>query len=602
MSRSPVDGDSADPSQSYLDSWGELAGLIRQGRSFSGKERNCCFLNTRDGRFADVSSATGLDHIDDGRTVALSDWDRDGDLDLWLANRTGPRLRFMRNELGKGDRFVAFRLRGDPGRGCSRDAIGARVEVEVGGPESGRRIRTLYAGDGYLSQSSKWVHLGLGESTSIRQVSVRWPGNRRPESFQGVKAGGHYLLAQGSGRAAPGRRPAPNSPLAAGASEAPELSDAARIRLSQRPAVPTLSYKGLGGERGAIKPRAGRALLVNLWATWCLPCLKEIGEFNSHADELNAAGVDLLFLNVDNLSLGENVDDAKVARLLGKLGGELLGPGPPAGFADKALVGRLEDLQRELIYRQRQLPLPSSVLIAPGGRLAAVYKGPVSAAELIEDAALAKTPPADLRGAAVPFPGRWGGDEFQTNVIAIAGVYLEGKYPGDAVFQLEKFIGEQNALDTSSLPPQELLHHRRRLADVHDMLGMIALQSAKPAEAVKHYQAALAVSADRLRTLVVLAKVYSSHPDNSVRDGREALALARRACELTPSSHPDALDALAAAHAENGDFEAAAAAAREAVAAARKRGATQIAASISRRLRLYEAGRPFRQGGGPGPK
>ena len=42
--------------------------------------------------------------------------------------------------------------------------------------------------------------------------------------------------------------------------------------------------------------------------------------------------------------------------------------------------------------------------------------------------------------------------------------------------------------------------------------------------------------------------------------------------------------------------------AREAVAAARKRGATQIAASISRRLRLYEAGKPFRQGGGPGPK
>ena len=124
MSRSPVDGGSADPSQSYLDSWGELAGLIRQGRSFSGKERNCCFLNTRDGHFADVSSATGLDHIDDGRTVALSDWDRDGDLDLWLANRTGPRLRFMRNELGKGDRFVAFRLRGDPGRGCSRVRVG----------------------------------------------------------------------------------------------------------------------------------------------------------------------------------------------------------------------------------------------------------------------------------------------------------------------------------------------------------------------------------------------------------------------------------------------------------------------------------------------
>ena len=602
MSRSPVDGSAADPSQSYLDSWGELAGLIRQGRSFSGKERNCCFLNTRDGRFADVSSVTGLDHIDDGRTIAVSDFDSDGDLDLWLASRTGPRLRFMRNELGSGDRFISIGLRGDPARGCSRDAIGARVEVELAGADAGRRIRTLYAGDGYLSQSSKWVHLGLGRKASIRQVAVRWPGTRRPEIFQGVAAGGSYLLAQGAGRAAPAKRPPLGAPLAAGSVKAPGLSDAARIRLSQRPPVPALSYKGFKGESGVIRPRAGRSLLVNLWATWCLPCLKEIGEFNSHADELEAADLDLLFLNVDSLSVGAEVDEAKVAGLLDKLGAGLASPGPQAGFADKALVKKLEDLQRELIYRQRQLPLPSSFLIDPGGRLAAVYKGPVSAAELIEDAALAKDPPADLRNAAVPFPGRWGGDKFQTNVIAIAGVYLEGRYPGDAVFQLEKFIGEQSAIDISSLPPQEVRHHRRRLSDVYDMLGMISLQTGKPAAAIRHYQAALDTSADRWRTMAVLAKVYSSHPDNEVRNGSEALALATRSCELTSNSHPDALDALAAAHAENGDFVAAVATARKAITAARGRGAGQIAAAISRRLRLYEAGKPFRQGGGAGPK
>ena len=207
MSRSPVDGGSADPSQSYLDSWGELAGLIRQGRSFSGKERNCCFLNTRDGRFADVSSVTGLDHIDDGRTVALSDWDGDGDLDLWLATRTGHRLRFMRKDLGTGKDFAAFRLQGDPARGCNRAAIGARVEITLGAAAAGRRTRTLYAGDGYLSQSSKWIHIGLAQGDSIAQVNVRWPGSRKPELFEGVSAtGGRYRLVQGSGRAVAQKR------------------------------------------------------------------------------------------------------------------------------------------------------------------------------------------------------------------------------------------------------------------------------------------------------------------------------------------------------------------------------------------------------------
>ena len=598
MSRSPVDGTAQDPSQSYLDSWGELAGLIRKGRSFSGKERNCCFLNLRNGSFADVSSVTGLDHIDDGRTVAFSDWDGDGDLDLWLANRTGPRLRFMRNDLGTGKDFAAFRLQGDPARRCSRDAIGARVELTLGSAAGGRRIRTLYAGDGYLSQSSKWIHIGLAEGDSIAQVHVRWPGSRKPELFAGVSAGGRYRLVQGSGRAIAQKRPAAATGIAPGEVTAPQLSDAAQIRFSQRPAVPKLAYKNLDDVSAPIEVQSGRSLLVNLWATWCLPCLKEIKEFNTHAEELSAAGVDLLLLNVDSLSLGDKVDKARVRELVAKLSPKLKG----AGFADKALVGQLEDLQRELVYRQRQLPLPSSFLIDPQGRLAAVYKGPVSAEELKRDAALAKAPPADLRNAAVPFRGQWSSDLFQSHILAIAGVYLEGRYPEDARFQLDKFIREQAALDLSSMEQEELLNHRRRLGDVHDMLGMIALQSGRAAQAIPHYQAALKASPDRLSSLIVLARVYSSHPDGAVRDAGEALALASRACELTRNNHPDALDALAAAHAEGGNFQEAIKTAQRAIGVARKRGAERIAAAINRRLRLYEAGKPFRQTGAAGQR
>ena len=86
--------------------------MIETGGSWSGRERNCCFLNTGGARFADVSAVTGLDFLDDGRAVAVVDWDHDGDLDLWLGNRTAPRIRFMRNNIDHENRFLKIQLIG----------------------------------------------------------------------------------------------------------------------------------------------------------------------------------------------------------------------------------------------------------------------------------------------------------------------------------------------------------------------------------------------------------------------------------------------------------------------------------------------------------
>ena len=144
----------------------ELSQMMQQGRSWSGRERNCCFLNTGARRFADISATSGLDFPDDARAVAVVDWDQDGDLDLWISNRSAPRLRFMRSELRsstgalEGTRFLAVRLAGD-GTTTNRDAIGARVEVytDEAGERGPRSARTLRAGEGFLSQSSKWTRV-----------------------------------------------------------------------------------------------------------------------------------------------------------------------------------------------------------------------------------------------------------------------------------------------------------------------------------------------------------------------------------------------------------------------------------------------------------
>ena len=49
----------------------DLLRFIRRGRSFSGHEENCAFLNTGGVRFADVSAVTGLNLDDDGRAIGV---------------------------------------------------------------------------------------------------------------------------------------------------------------------------------------------------------------------------------------------------------------------------------------------------------------------------------------------------------------------------------------------------------------------------------------------------------------------------------------------------------------------------------------------------
>ena len=53
-----------------------LVEMMNQGRSYSGRERNCCFLNCGPGsgdaaRFANTAGISGFDYADDGRSLAL---------------------------------------------------------------------------------------------------------------------------------------------------------------------------------------------------------------------------------------------------------------------------------------------------------------------------------------------------------------------------------------------------------------------------------------------------------------------------------------------------------------------------------------------------
>jgi len=92
---------------------------------------------------------------------------------------------------------------------------------------------------------------------------------------------------------------------------------------------------------------------------------------------------------------------------------------------------------------------------------------------------------------------------------------------------------------------------------------------------------------------VRLAWLVATAPNQELRNGAEAVDLAKAACQKTRYSDPEMLDVLAAGYAEAGQFEAAVQTARKALQLAKSSQQEELAKQIQMRLSLYLAGKPF---------
>lgn len=129
-------------------------------------------------------------------------------------------------------------------------------------------------------------------------------------------------------------------------------------------------------------------------------------------------------------------------------------------------------------------------------------------------------------------------------------------------------------------------------------------QIARSAANVLYRQNAIAAAVRFLRvslesrfeaaTASTLAWILATSRDESVRDGKTAVAIGRRVAAENPDS-PAAVTALAAAFAETGAFSEAIASATRALELARAAGNASMAAGAEAQLRAYQAGQPWRQ-------
>ncbi|RWA69607.1 TlpA disulfide reductase family protein [Mesorhizobium sp.] len=122
----------------------------------------------------------------------------------------------------------------------------------------------------------------------------------------------------------------------------------------------SLAFNGPDGKLMTIADRAGKTVLLNLWATWCAPCRAEMPALDALQKEKGSDAFEVVSVNVDT------GDDAKPKKFLKEIGVETLGY-----YRDPTIA-----LFNEVKTRGLALGLPVTMLIDGEGCLIAHMNGP----------------------------------------------------------------------------------------------------------------------------------------------------------------------------------------------------------------------------------
>ena len=165
-----------------------------RGQPYPYQERNQLVRNDGTDGFTDVTAMAGpaLEAVEVSRGAAFGDIDNDGDIDIVVANNSGP-TRLLRNQAGADNHWLTLRLVGTQ---ASRDAMGARVAVLR--KDQAPLWRRVHTDGSYLSASDPRVHFGLGADTALEGVLVIWPDGTT-EVWRGIGVNTFETLQQGSG-------------------------------------------------------------------------------------------------------------------------------------------------------------------------------------------------------------------------------------------------------------------------------------------------------------------------------------------------------------------------------------------------------------------
>jgi len=322
--------------------------LFSKGFSFSGYERDLLALNLGGGKYLDVSGASGIDSITDGRGVVFADFDDDGDTDVFLTTIQGANHLLFRNDVGSRSGWLRIALEG---KESGREAWNALVRVRT---SAGTLTKGKACGSGYLAQSDPRLLFGLGGDAAAEWVEVTWPSGRR-QRFEGLPARSSWRIVEGEERPTRVAEKAfslPDPPT-------PGERSLAGLRVARGERFPAVGALTLEGDRTDVASAIGerRLTLLNLWATWCANCRREIPEIARFRESVGPERLEVIGLSLDGPGARERVAAFARSREIPY----------PVLVADEAAPGA--------IYASEEIRVPLSFLLDRDGRVLEVLAG-----------------------------------------------------------------------------------------------------------------------------------------------------------------------------------------------------------------------------------
>jgi FG-GAP-like repeat/ASPIC and UnbV len=147
---------------------------------------NRMFKNVRGKRFAEMTATSGTGHLQKGHGVACGDWDRDGNVDLFVQmGGPIPGDRFhnaLFQNPGQGNHWLTLKL---IGKKTNRAAIGARIKVLTTGENPLIVHRHVGSGSSFGGNPLQQT-IGLGKAKAVATLEIFWPTSQTTQVFRNV--------------------------------------------------------------------------------------------------------------------------------------------------------------------------------------------------------------------------------------------------------------------------------------------------------------------------------------------------------------------------------------------------------------------------------